>query len=232
MQDLRDTYVHRGDGERLRQRVRGVLMIAGIGAAGILAARNWAPPAAEASPTRESGPFAHRVEVAQLRQQIEEATGQLKVATAHLDRWSRIFGYAREYGIAADLAAAIHDVAVEEKIDPELAFPLVRLESRFDEKATSSAGAIGLTQVMLPTARGFDKTMTAERLYDRETNLRIGFRYLRQLIRWQRGDVQMALLAYNRGPAAVETARELALDPSNGYERVVLKGYRGRGILD
>ncbi|MGQ0766108.1 MAG: transglycosylase SLT domain-containing protein [Gemmatimonadota bacterium] len=233
MKDLRDTYVHRGDGERLGQRVRGVLMVAGIGVAGLLAARNWAPPTAEASPSGGvAGPFAHRVEVAQLRHQIEEASGQLKVATAHLDRWSRIFAYAREYGITADLAAAIHDVAVEEKIDPELAFPLIRLESRFDERATSSAGAIGLAQVMLGTARGFDKTMTAERLYDRETNLRIGFRYLRQLIRWQRGDVQMALLAYNRGPAAVETARELALDPSNGYESVILRGYRGRGIVD
>jgi soluble lytic murein transglycosylase-like protein len=230
MHDLKNTYVHRGDVERYRRRVRGVVMISGIVAAGLMAARNWEPTSAEASPT--TGPFAERVEIERLRREIEEARGELRLATAHLDRWSRIFGYAKEYRISSDLSAAIFDAAINEKIDPELAFPLVRLESRFDERATSPVGAIGLTQLMLPTARGFDKTLTTEQLYDRETNLRIGFRYLRQLIKWQRGDVQMALIAYNRGPSAVEIAKDLDLDPSNGYDRILLKGYRGRGTLD
>jgi soluble lytic murein transglycosylase-like protein len=230
MKDLRDTYVHHGDGGRFKRRVRGVVMLMGIGAAGLLAARNWEPTNAEASPVR--GPFAERIEIDLLRQEIEEARGELRLATAHLDRWGRIFAYAKEYRIPADLSAAIFDAAINEKIDPELAFPLVRLESRFDERATSPVGAIGLTQLMLPTARGFDKTLTREKLYDREINLTLGFRYLRQMIKWQRGDVQMALIAYNRGPAAVEAAKELDLDPSNGYDRIVLKGYRGRGTLD
>ena len=68
--------------------------------------------------------------------------------------------------------------------------------------------------------------------YDRDLNLTIGFRHLRSLIKTYRGDVQLALLAYNRGGVAVELDRELGLDPSNGYDRIVLKGYKGKGVLD
>jgi soluble lytic murein transglycosylase-like protein len=178
------------------------------------------------------GPGAAAAEVAILKRQLESAHGELRIATAHLERWNRIFEYAREYRIPSDLSASIYDAAINERIDPELAFPLVKLESQFNERATSPVGASGLTQLMLGTARDYDKTITRESIYHRETNLRIGFRYLRRLIKWQKGDVQMALLAYNRGPAAVIAAQELDLDPSNGYDRVVLRGYRGRGVLD
>ena len=64
------------------------------------------------------------------------------------------------------------------------------------------------------------------------TNLRIGFRYLRTLVREYKGNVQLALLVYNRGPVAVQASREQGLDPSNGYERIVMKGYKGRGVID
>jgi hypothetical protein len=43
--------------------------------------------------------------------------------------------------------------------------------------------------------------------------------------------VRTALLVYNRGPEAVLIERELGIDPSNGYDQIVLKGYRGRGLL-
>lgn len=218
------------DGARLKRRVRGTIMVAGVLVAGTLAARNWSPAEAGATPTRHA--LAERAEVERLRDQIENARGELRVATAHLERWNRIFQFSKQYRIPSDLAASIYDAAINERIDPELAFPLVRLESRFDERARSPVGAIGLTQLMLATAREFDKNLTTETLYDRETNLRIGFRYLRGLIKWQRGNVQLALIAYNRGPSAVISAKELDLDPSNGYDRIVLKGYRGRGVLD
>ncbi|MEO7965976.1 MAG: transglycosylase SLT domain-containing protein, partial [Gemmatimonadaceae bacterium] len=164
--------------------------------------------------------------------QVEQARGDLRLASAQLERWNRIFQYSHRYRIPADLAASVYDAALLERVDPELAFPLVRLESEFRDTARSSVGAIGLTQLMLSTAKFYDADITREKLYDRDVNLRIGFRYLRDLIREQRGDIQMALLAYNRGPTAVETAKELALDASNGYDRIILKGYRGKGTLD
>jgi soluble lytic murein transglycosylase-like protein len=230
MKDLSNSYVHRGDAARRKRRVRGAIMLVGVVTAGTMAARNWEPAEATATPVHRS--LADRAEVQRLKSQIESARGDLRIASAQLERWNRIFHYSHKYRIPADMAGAIYDASLAERIDPELAFPLVKLESRFEEKARSEVGAIGLTQLMLSTAKFYDSTLTRERLYDRNTNLRIGFRYLRDLIKEQRGDIEMALLAYNRGPAAVQVAKDLDLDASNGYERIVLKGYRGKGILD
>jgi len=230
MHDLSKSYVHRGDAERRKRRVRGVIMLVGVVTAGTMAARNWEP--AEAGATSLGRTLAERAEVQRLQEQIEQARGDLSLASAQLERWNRIFHYSNKFRIPADMAGAIYDASLAERIDPDLAFPLVKLESGFIERARSPVGAVGLTQLMLATARGYDSTLSREDLYDRETNLRIGFRYLRDLIKQQKGDIPMALLAYNRGPAAVETAKELDLDASNGYDRILLKGYRGKGILD
>lgn len=167
-----------------------------------------------------------------MRAELNDARGELDLANVQLERWNRIYNYSNEYRISADLAASIYDVARAERIDPELAFRLVRVESEFREHATSPVGAIGLTQLMPATARYFEKGVTRERLFDRQTNLKIGFRYLRVLIRENKGDVPLALLVYNRGPQAVQTLRALGVNPSNGYERLVMRGYSGRGITD
>ena len=45
-------------------------------------------------------------------------------------------------------------------------------------------------------------------------------------------DLQLALLVYNRGGVAVELDRELGINPSNGYDRIVMKDYKGKGTLD
>lgn len=153
-------------------------------------------------------------------------------STQHLLRWNTVFTYARRYRITMELAGLIHDIALEEKIEPELAFRLVRLESRFDPNVVSHAGAIGLTQLMLGTARYFQPGVSAEALTDPATNLRIGFRYLRGLIREYRGDLKLALLVYNRGPTAVQNALALGEDPANGYDRLLMRGYTGRGVID
>jgi soluble lytic murein transglycosylase-like protein len=108
----------------------------------------------------------------------------------------------------------------------------VRLESRFNHKALSPVGAVGLTQLMVPTARGYVPGVTRDDLYDRDLNLTIGFRYLRDLIKMYKGNVQLALLVYNRGGVAVELDRELGINPSNGYDRIVMKDYKGKGVLD
>ena len=158
--------------------------------------------------------------------------GQVAEASEQLERWHQIYRYSSRYGIGSQLARAIHDIALEEGLEPELAFRLVRLESEFKTRATSRVGAVGLTQLMPSTARYFAKGISREQLYDRDTNLRIGFRYLRTLIREYDGDVQLALLVYNRGPVAVDAARADGRDPSNGYDRRILKGYTGRGVVD
>jgi soluble lytic murein transglycosylase-like protein len=220
MKDLRGTYVHYGDGHRRRRRVRAVVMGMGLFAAAVLAARSWEPAVAVAADAW------HAVE------DRESMNGTPAFAGLQLERLNAIYNYSRQYRITTDLSTAIYDAAVAERIDPALAFPLVRLESRFNEKALSPVGAVGLTQLMLPTARGYVPGLSREDLYERDLNLTIGFRHLRGLIKTYRGNVQLALLVYNRGGVAVELDRELGLDPSNGYDRIVLKGYRGNGVLD
>lgn len=147
-------------------------------------------------------------------------------------RWNAGFTFAKRYRITMELATAINDAALAEGIEPELAFRLVRLESRFDPTAISGAGAIGLTQLMLGTARYYKPGVSREDLTDPKTNLHIGFRYLRSLIRDYRGDLHLALLAYNRGPTAVLNALALGEDPANGYGRILMRGYTGTGVID
>jgi soluble lytic murein transglycosylase-like protein len=168
----------------------------------------------------------------EVRQRLTATRGEIAIANEQLERWNRIFAFSNRYNIGAQLAGAIHDIAIDEGIEPELAFRLVKTESEFRERATSHVGAVGLTQVMPGTARFFAKGITREELYQRDTNLRIGFRYLRGLIRENDGDVRMALLVYNRGPVAVARARREGRNPSNGYDRRVLAGYRGDGVVE
>ncbi len=234
MRDLRGTYVRRGDRSRRYQRTTRALAGIACCTAILLVYENQQVNEARAafapsstSPTLDGMQDDEGDDV-----QPKMSHGELAMANAQLERWNRIFTFSNRYNIGAQLAGAIHDIALDEGIEPELAFRLVRLESEFKEDAVSPVGAVGLTQLMPATARYFEKGITREGLYDRETNLRIGFRYLRGLIREYDGNLGLALLVYNRGPTAVERSRREGLDPSNGYERRLLRGYKGDGVVN
>ncbi|MEP6691067.1 MAG: transglycosylase SLT domain-containing protein [Gemmatimonadaceae bacterium] len=184
-------------------------------------------PAAEASSFSFMGS-----ETQTLREQLSLAKGELELANAQLNRANQVMHFSTKYKIAADLAGDVFDIAIQQGIDPDLGFRLVSLESDFKSGAVSPVGAIGLTQVMPSTAKEMDKNMSRELLFDRRLNLKLGFRYLRGLITEQKGSVEMALLVYNRGPVAVDKARKAGTDPRNGYERIVMKGYKGKGTVD
>lgn len=130
--------------------------------------------------------------------------------------------YAIRFGIPRDLATDIFDAARAEGVDPDLAFRLVKIESSFRQGAVGPMGSVGYTQVQPATAQWLDSTVTRERLFDRETNLRIGFRYLRMLLDRYDSDTRLALLAYNRGPGTVAALLAVGQDPGNGYARRVL----------
>ena len=234
MKNLRGTYVHRGDAYRRRKRLkRTVLALSFFGAtAFVLGNRKPTTRAAEAAPVSGS-PF--RIDVATDRSlsfALDSARGELELVRAQLERAQKVINYSSRYHIGADLAGNIVDVASAEGIDPELAFRLVKLESDFNVRATSPVGAIGLTQVMPSTAKYYVKGITRDKLYDPHTNLRIGFRYLRGLVNEYDGDVKIALLVYNRGPVAVAKSRAQGDNPSNGYDRILTKGYRGSGVME
>ncbi len=166
-----------------------------------------------------------------LRDELQSAKGELSIVRSQFERADKIIQYSTKYGIPAGLAGKVFDASLREGIDPELAFRLVRLESEFNERAVSRVGAVGLTQLMPSTAVQYERGVTREHLLQGETNLRIGFRYLRTLLDMYRGDVRLALLAYNRGEDAVTRDVKNGVNPGNGYDRWVLRDYKGKGLL-
>jgi soluble lytic murein transglycosylase-like protein len=134
--------------------------------------------------------------------------------------------YSSLYDVPADLAGAIYDNAVAEGIHPSLGFQLVKVESGFKPNARSNRGAIGYTQLRIKTARGYDPKLTEQDLANRDTNLRIGFRFLKDLLGQFDEDLHMALVAYNRGPSRVVEMMTRGEDPANGYAEVVLRGLK------
>lgn len=149
--------------------------------------------------------------------------------SAEMQRAIALVDFSARFSVSADLAALIYDIAVEEEIDPELAFRIVYVESRFDPRAISSAGALGLAQVMPGTAQIFDPDLVSEDLFNSEINLRIGLRHFSNLMHRYNGDLSLALLAYNRGGGRVKQLLEAGRDPRNGYASAVLEGYSPRG---
>ncbi len=93
-------------------------------------------------------------------------------------------------------------------LDPYLVVSLIRQESEFNPGAVSRAGACGLMQ-MLPAV---GKTMAGEtgmknfqtfQLFNPETNIKLGIRYLRQMVDRFGGVDEYALAAYNAGESRV-----------------------------
>ena len=148
--------------------------------------------------------------------------GMIELQQVEINRLKKIHERSAKYGIPADLAERIEEIALAEGIDPDVAFGLVRAESEFNRRAVSPVGAVGLTQLMPSTARYFRRGVSREELFDRDTNLRIGFRYLATLIEKYDGNLELALLAYNRGPNRVDALIRQGRSPHNGYVQMVL----------
>jgi soluble lytic murein transglycosylase-like protein len=123
------------------------------------------------------------------------------------------------FEIDHNLSMAIYTHATNEGIPLDIAYALIMVESRFNPNAVSSKDAIGLTQVMLPTARMVVSNVTRRDLFHIDTSLLIGFRYLRSLYDHY-GDWHSALSAYNHGPARFDTYYVT----TTNYSRTVLGG--------
>jgi soluble lytic murein transglycosylase-like protein len=132
--------------------------------------------------------------------------------------------FAQQFRISEDLAGKIHAAALQENVDPHLAFRLVRAESSFEPQAVSPVGAVGLTQLMPATAQWLEPGIASGELMEPSVNLRVGFRYLRMLLDQYRGNTKLALTAYNRGPGTVDRLIARGRKPGNGYAEFVLDG--------
>jgi soluble lytic murein transglycosylase len=99
-------------------------------------------------------------------------------------------------------ASSVRSLAVHHRLDPMLIAGLIRQESAFDSDALSRAGAVGLMQIMPSTGRRLARQLgvrySRSRLTDPGYNLRLGSRYLANLIE-SFGTPEAALAAYNAG---------------------------------
>jgi soluble lytic murein transglycosylase-like protein len=95
--------------------------------------------------------------------------------------------------------ATIASVASRYNIEPAILHGLIQQESGFDPNARSSAGALGLTQLMPGTASSLGVSNPLEPTQSIEG----GARYHSEMLGKFGGNVQDALAAYNAGPGAV-----------------------------
>ena len=105
----------------------------------------------------------------------------------------------------------LKDAAQIHGIDYELLQALIATESGFDTFAVSPKGAVGLMQLMPPTAERYGvkadkKTPIEKKLTDPKTNIKAGSTYLRDLIKMFPGQLELAVAAYNAGEGAVQRA--------------------------
>lgn len=171
-------------------------------------------------------PLSEQTQMVALNRELDAARSEVARLSGRIERMTSVARYSSLYNIPADLAGAIYDIAVAEGIHPSLGFQLVKVESGFKPGARSNRGAIGYTQLRLKTARSYQAGVSEQELTDRDTNLRIGFRFLKDLLRQFDEDLHMALVAYNRGPTRVVEMLARGEDPANGYAEVVLRGVK------
>lgn len=98
-----------------------------------------------------------------------------------------------------DLEPMVQRVATANGVQPALLKAVIEVESGFNARALSSKGAVGLMQVMPTTAARYGQYD----LYSPEENLAVGAHYLHDLIVMFKGDVRLAVAAYNAGENAV-----------------------------
>jgi soluble lytic murein transglycosylase-like protein len=124
-------------------------------------------------------------------------------------------------------AGRYHDIidaaARQNEVDPQLVSALINQESGFRADAVSKAGAMGLMQLMPDTAKSLGVTNP----FDPAQNVQGGTALLRNLLDRYHGQLDLALAAYNAGPAAVDKYGGVPPYPeTEAYVRNIMASYR------
>ena len=133
-------------------------------------------------------------------------------------------------------------IAKRYDVEVELIIALVKTESTFNPKAISSNGAVGLMQLMPPTARGLGLKVPSYRNVKKPTpkpnvderfhplkNLEAGVKYLHQMLERYDGDNSLSLAAYNVGPGNVRKNGKLTRSAERHVGKVLENYYQYKG---
>jgi hypothetical protein len=117
-------------------------------------------------------------------------------------------------------------------VTPSVALAVARIESSFRPRVVSSAGAIGVMQIMPRTGRDLFGLSQAE-LFDPATNIRAGVTFLDQLIERYDGRIDLALSHYNGGSRVASGPQPKIIPATRGYVLKVLaaaRAYQAQGV--
>ncbi len=142
-----------------------------------------------------------------------------------------------------DYSEYVYEYATEYNVDPLLVFAVIKAESNFKKDATSTSNAIGLMQLMENTAietgeKVDEKINSKEELYNPKINVKIGIKYLSELLERYDGNLGIALAAYNAGIGNVTEwiqkgiikkdgtdIENIPFKETNNYVRKILRDY-------
>lgn len=140
---------------------------------------------------------------------------------------------------AKDAKSPTRQIAERYAIEVELLIALVKRESTFNPKAVSRNGAVGLMQLMPPTARALGLKVPSYQNVRKPTpnpsvderfhplkNLEAGVKYLHQMFERYGGDRDLALAAYNAGPGNVRKNGKLSRSTEQHVGRVLESYYQ------
>lgn len=128
----------------------------------------------------------------------------------------------------SEIDALIHAAAATHGVEETLLRAIIHVESKFDPQARSPKGALGLMQLMPDTARRYGVLDG----HDPAQNIDGGTRYLKYLLALFKGNVRLALAAYNAGETAVirHGNRVPPFAETQAYVPVVLARYRAYAV--
>ena len=128
----------------------------------------------------------------------------------------------------------LREASSKHGIDYSLLKALIATESGFNTFAVSPKGAVGLMQLIPPTAERYGVTAGKDgsiekKLTDPKINIKAGARYLAYLINMFPGRLELALAAYNAGEGAVQRAgnRIPNYPETQNYVKTVMQLYSG-----
>ncbi|MBM4297041.1 MAG: lytic transglycosylase domain-containing protein [Deltaproteobacteria bacterium] len=163
------------------------------------------------------------------------------VAAERPDELVKIFAVVKSHrpDIGDTEAWRVSEVILEESakrnLDPMMVLAVIQVESRFQYAAVSPMGARGIMQIMPETGKFLTEALSGEyglqpasfrpeSLDDPLLNIRLGVYYLHDLAKQFRS-LNLALLAYNAGPAEIQNRLENNIAFSEEYATLVFDAY-------